>query len=395
MKILVTGGAGYIGSITVRELVKQKYDVVVLDSLESGNREAVDPEAKLEVCDLKDEKAVTKVFDKYNPDAVIDFAAYLAVGESMEDPEKYLQNNVVNFVNLLDIMTEKKCKYIIKSSTAATYGNPLDEKKDIPLKEEYLEDYKPEKSCLLSGEWNGRETEGENFLQMFLDRYIEIFPKRPELKLAEDEITKLRIPTSIYGITKLLDEILMRKYDELHEIKSIALRYFNVCGADPSGEIGEAKPKATTLMSVAIDQILGKVKIVNILGRDYPTPDGTGIRDYIHPCDLAIGHLDALEYLIENNKSDAFNLGTGKGSSVLEVIDAVERASKKKVKTADAPRRNGDPVLSIADPSKAGKVLNWKAKYNLTDMAETAWKWHSSHPNGYVNFKLQETRYKQ
>jgi UDP-glucose 4-epimerase len=382
-KILVTGGAGYIGSITVRELVKQKYDVVVLDSLESGNKEAVDPQAKLEVCDLEDRGAVAEVFEKYNPEAVIDFAAYLAVGESMENPEKYIQNNVVNFVNLLDVMAEKKCKYIIKSSTAAAYGNPLDEKVDIPLKEDYLERYKPEKSCLLPGKWNEKDTEGEEFLQIFLNRYDEIFSARSELKLTNEEITKLRIPMSIYGLTKLLDEILMRKYDELHGIKYIALRYFNVCGADPSGEIGEAKSKPTTLMTVVIDQILGKVEIVNILGRDYPTPDGTGIRDYIHPCDLSTGHLDALEYLIKNNKSDAFNLGTGKGSSVLEVIDAVEQASGKKVKTADAPRRSGDPVISVSDPSKANEVLGWKARYNLTDMAETAWKWHSNHPKGY------------
>lgn len=383
MKILVTGGAGYIGSITVRELVRKKYDVIVLDNLESGNKKAVDPQAKLEVCDLKDRQAVVKVFDKYKPDAVIDFAAYLAVGESMENPEKYIQNNVVNFVNLLDVMAEKNCKYIIKSSTAATYGNPLDEKVDIPLREDYLERYKPEKSSLLPGKWNQKDTEGEEFLQIFLNRYNEIFSARSDLKLTNEEITKLRIPMSIYGLTKLLDEILMKKYDELHGIKSIALRYFNVCGADPMGDIGEAKPKPTTLMTMAIYQVLGKIPIINVLGRNYPTPDGTGIRDYIHPCDLAHGHLDALGYLIKNNKSDAFNLGTGKGSSVLEVIDAVERASDKKVKTSDAPRRSGDPVISVADPGKAERVFGWKAKYNLADMAETAWKWHSNHPYGY------------
>jgi len=380
--ILVTGGAGYIGSHTVKELIKEGYSVVVLDNLEAGHKEAVDPAATLEIVDLKDKSKILSVFDKYKIDAVIDFAAYLAVGESMEDPGKYLKNNVLNFINLLDAMVEKKCKYIIKSSTAAVYGNPTKES-DIPWKEDFVENYQPGESALLDGKWQGEKVAGDQFFNKFIAAYENATKNRPELQLTESEKSKLKIPLSIYGLTKLLDEILLKKYDEISKIKSVSLRYFNVCGADPSGEMGEDKPKPTTLMIMAIYQLLGKISQLNILGKDYDTPDGTAIRDYIHPSDLSIGHVLALENLIQTNQSDIFNLGTGKGSSVLEVIEAVERASGKKVKTVDKPKRSGDAIISIADPSKAEKILNWKARYSLDDMAKTAWKWHNSHPSGY------------
>lgn len=385
-KILVTGGAGYIGSHTVKKLVEDNFDVVVVDNLESGHREAVDKNAKLEVADLADKEKIKIIFQKYQPDAVIDFAAYLAVGESMENPKKYFQNNVINFVNLLDAMQEIGCEYLAKSSTAAIYGNPI-KNSDIPWKEDFTEKYSPKSSALLSGKWDNKDIKGEDFLQKFITLYNIEFKKRSELKLTIKEISSLRIPLSIYGVSKLLDEILMKKYNKLFDLKSVALRYFNVCGADPEGSIGEAKPKPTTLMILAIYQILGKIPELQIFGQDYPTPDGTAIRDYIHPSDLADGHIVALEYLIKANGFDVFNLGTGQGSSVLEVITAVEEASGKRVKTRDCPRRSGDATISVADPTKANKLLNFKTKYNLLDMAKTAWRWHSQNLRGFETKK--------
>lgn len=381
-KILVTGGAGYIGSITVKEFVNQGYGVVVLDSLEAGSRMAVDSKAILEVCNLEDKEATDAVFKKHKIDAVIDFAACLAVGESMEYPKKYLKNNVDNFINLLDAMKENNCHYIVKSSTAAVYGNPTSES-DIPWKEDFIEEYKPEKSALLEGNWDREKVADEKLFSKIIEYYENKYQNRPELELSNEEKIKLRIPMSIYGLTKIIDEILLTKYDKVCGIKSIALRYFNVCGADPEGVLGDAKPNPTNLMTLAIWQALGKKSYIEILGKDYETKDGTGIRDYIHPSDLATGHIRAQKYLMKENVSDVLNLGTGTGSSVLEVIAEVEKACGNKIIVKDSPRRSGDPAVSIADASKAQNLLNWKAKYNLTDMVETAWKWHCNHLNGY------------
>ena len=389
--ILVTGGAGYIGSITVRELVKEGHDVVVLDNLEAGHKEAIDSKVKLEVVDLKNKDELAKVFSKYKFDAVIDFAAHLDVGKSMSKPKSYMQNNVVNFINLLDSMVEAGCKYIIKSSTAAVYGNPLDEKKDVPLREEYLTEYKPKESALLEGVWDNKEVKGEEFFQKFIGYFENHFIDRPDLKLTNTEKTMLRIPLSIYGLSKLLDEIILKKYDDISGIKSVALRYFNVCGAHPSGDMGEDKPNPSTLMIIVIQQLLGKRDEVKIFGDDFKTPDGTGVRDYIHPSDLATGHITALLNLIKTNESDTFNLGTSNGSSVYEVIKACEKASGKKVKYSVEGRRSGDPSISIAKVDKAKKILGWKAKFNLGDMAKTDWEWHVGHPNGYETTKEPES----
>jgi UDP-glucose 4-epimerase len=338
LTILVTGGAGYIGSFTVKELLDQQFDVVVLDSLENGHKESVDPRAKLEIADLGDLGATEKVFDKYKIDAVIDFAAYLAVGESMENPEKYMRNNVEKFVKLLDMIVKKNCNYIIKSSTASVYGNP-EKESDFPLKEDYQENYKPEKSALLTGEWDGVDVEGEDFFQKLINYYEEKFSNRAELKLTEDELTKLRIPASVYGFTKLIDEILMNKYNQASEINYVTLRYFNVCGASFDGETGEDKPNPTTLMTMVIYNLLSKTGKLKVFGNDYPTKDGTGVRDYIHPLDLATGHVAALNYLLSGKNSDTFNLGRGTGYTVFEAIDSVEKASCKKVEYEIVPRR--------------------------------------------------------
>ena len=379
--ILVTGGAGYIGSITIKELIENGYKVIVLDSLENGHREAIDPSATLEIVNLKDKPGIDQIFKKYEIDAIIDFAAYLAVGESMDQPEKYLENNVFNFINLLEAAKNNNCKLIIKSSTASTYGNPLNED-DFPLKENYTEKVRFESSRLFPGKWDDKNLEGEDFFQYIISAYQK--KVSPEMKLDEEEIGILRTPTSVYGLTKLLDEIVMKKYDKLSDLKGIALRYFNVAGADQGGEIGEDKPNPTNLMTVTVLSLIGKRPKLQIYGNDYETRDGTGIRDYIHVSDLAKGHVKALKYLLENQKSDTFNLGNGIGYTVLEVIAAVEKASKLKVDYEIVPRRSGDPAISTADPTKAKTVLDWEAKYSLNDMADTAWKWHSSHPDGYL-----------
>ncbi|MFA5926890.1 MAG: UDP-glucose 4-epimerase [Patescibacteria group bacterium] len=381
--ILVTGGAGYIGGFTVRQLLDEGYKVVVIDSLENGHREAIDTRAVLEVINIADSSGVSKVFQQYKPVAVIDFAAYLAVGESMEDPLRYMKNNVENFIGLLDVMVKHGCKYVIKSSTASTYGDPLHES-DFPLREDYQATFKPEKSALLPGKWDGKDVSGERFFEKIIDYYRELVIDREELALTDEEITKLRIPASVYGLTKLLDEILMKKYDNLYGVKSVALRYFNVCGAGENGEIGEDKPKPTTLMTLCFWNILGRTAELSVFGDDYPTEDGTCIRDYIHPLDLATGHIAALRYLTQNNASNVFNLGNGKGYSVFDVIREAESASGKKVNYKVVSRRSGDPAVSYCDPSRAGTVLGWKASHDLSNMAKTAWDWHSKHPEGYA-----------
>lgn len=379
--ILVTGGAGYIGSFMVKELLDNDYKVVVLDSLENGHKEAVDKRAILEVVNLDNKNATDEVLKKYKPHAVIDYAAYLAVGESMEEPEKYMKNNVFNFIRLLDVMKDNGCNYIIKSSTASSYGNPED--KYFPLKEDYQDIYKPTESALLGGKWQNKEVAGEEFFQLIISYYNDLIKGRPELELNEGDLAKLRIPASVYGLTKVLDEILMKKYETFTPIKHIALRYFNVCGAAEDGFRGEDKPKPTTLMTLCFWNILGKTGDLQVFGTDYPTKDGTGIRDYIHPLDLASGHLAALKYLGSQNKSQTINLGRGEGYTVFEVMNAVEKACGKKISYKVVGRRSGDPAISYADPGKALELLDWKAKYNLSDMANTAWKWHSANPKGY------------
>lgn len=373
-KILITGGAGYIGSIATKSFLDQNFEVVVLDSLENGHREAVDSRAKLEVFNISEREKLTNLIKEEKFLAVIDFAAYLAAGESMENPQKYIENNVENFIILLDAMSESHCRHIIKSSTAATYGNP--EAKFFPLKEDYQDRINFKNSALLSGKWEREELEGEAFLAKIIDYYQEKYRNRPELLLSAEEIARLRIPASVYGVTKLLDEILLKKYEKFSGIKSVVLRYFNVCGALPDGSLGENKPNPTTLMTLCFWNILGKTGKLSVFGNDYPTKDGTGVRDYIHPLDLASGHIAALNRLIQNDRSETLNLGTGQGYSVLEVIEAVEKATGMKISYEMKGRRTGDPAISYSDPTKAKEVLNWEAKYNLTDMANTAWQWH-------------------
>jgi len=379
--ILVTGGAGYIGSITVKNLIDAGYDVVILDSLENGHREAIDSRAKLEIANLGKIEEIRAIFAKYHFDAVIDFAAYLMVGESMTQPKSYMNNNVANFINLLDVMSQSGRTKLIKSSTAAVYGSPSNES-DFPLSEDYVWTFKPTQSSLLNGEYDNDGMSGEDFFQKIISYYDEMIANRSELKLSDDELTSLRIPTNVYGLTKLLDEILMKKYEKIAGIKSIVLRYFNVAGADTSGEIGEDHPVETHLIPRLIKNIT-KNEEFQLFGTDYQTKDGTAVRDYIHVTDLALGHIEALKYLLEENISNTFNLGSSDGYTTLEILDAVEKVTGGKINRIDAPRRPGDPAKLLANPEKAKKVLKWETKRDIYDMIETAYKWHEAHPNGY------------
>lgn len=380
--ILVTGGAGYIGSITTKTLLDQNYNVIVVDNLCAGHRNAVDKRAIFELADVGDKTQIAAILKKYSIDAVIDFAAYLAVGESMTEPEKYFDNNVKNFVNLLDVLTESGVKKIIKSSTAAVYGTPKNSA-DLPLTEDYVDNFQPNESALLNGTYNNEPLTGDLFFDKIINLYRNTFGERNDLQLNNDEITKLRIPTSIYGLTKLLDEIIMKKYDNGSGLKFVALRYFNVAGADISGDLGQDNENPTHLFASAIYNLLGKKDKLLVFGNDYPTKDGTGIRDYIHVNDLAQGHIAALKYLFTNDKSDVFNLGTGIGYSVIDIINAIEKTTQKKIIYEFAPRRSGDVAKLYANPQKAKTLLGWQAQYSITDMAQTAWNWYTKHPNGF------------
>lgn len=379
--ILVTGGAGYIGSITSRKLIENGFDVVIVDNLVGGHRKAIPENVNFELANVGNTEVMKEIISKYKPVAIIDFAAYLSVGESMSEPLKYFENNVANFINLLDAMVATGCRYIIKSSSAAVYGNPDDEK-CFPIQENYLEDIHLKKSALLNGMTDGKEVHGDEFLMRFLELYKEKTKDRKYLALNDNDLELLRIPTSIYGLTKLLDEICLLKYDTELGIKHVALRYFNVAGADISGNIGEDHQPETHLIPLIIGNILGKNPLM-VYGTDYKTADGTAIRDYIHVTDLAQGHIDTLRYLLEKDTSDVFNLGNNKGYSVLEIISMVEKVTGKKTSYKADKRRSGDPERLLACADKIYQNIGWKAQYSLEDMVKTAWQWHQKHPNGY------------
>lgn len=327
MAILVTGGAGYIGSHTVRELVEDGRDVVVYDNLSRGHREAVGEGTPLVVGDINDYIKLKETMQKYAIDSVIHFAAESQVGESMANPEKYYFNNVVGTLNLLKAMKDCDVKKIVFSSSAAVYGEP----QEIPITER----------C----------------------------PKNP---------------TSVYGRTKLMVEKILVDYDVAYGIRHVALRYFNAAGAHVSGEIGEDHTPETHLIPIIMEVALGKRDKIKIFGTNYPTPDGTCIRDYIHVTDLAKAHILALDWLINGGPSRAYNLGNEKGFSVLEVIETVERITGIKIPREETSRRLGDPAVLIASSKKITDELGWIPRYTtLDDMVKTAWNWHSKNPNGF------------
>ncbi len=328
MSVLVLGGAGYIGSHTVDRLVDQGQDVVVVDSLVTGHRAAVNDKAKFYQGDLADQDFMRKVFTE-NPeiDAVIHFAAYSLVAESMKKPLKYFDNNTAGMIKLLEVMNEFDIKNIVFSSTAATYGIP----EKMPIMESDPQD-----------------------------------------------------PINPYGESKLMMEKIMRWADEAYGTKFVALRYFNVAGAKPDGSIGEDHGPETHLIPIVLQVAQGKRDKLQIFGDDYNTPDGTNVRDYVHPFDLADAHILAVDYLRKGNESNAFNLGSSTGFSNFEIVEAARKVTGKEIPAEIAPRRGGDPDSLIASSDKAREILGWKPQFdNIERIIETAWAWHSSHPNGY------------
>ena len=326
MAILVCGGAGYIGSHMVAELIEKGEEVIIVDNFQKGHRDAV-VGRKVYEGDLRDREFLDKVFSENNIEAVIDFAADSLVGESVTEPLKYFNNNVGGTITLLEAMRDHKVKYIVFSSTAATYGEP----ESIPIQE-------------------GDRT----------------------------------VPTNPYGESKLMVEKVLKWASNAYGIKYTALRYFNAAGAHPDGTIGEDHRPESHLIPLIIQTALGQREKIMIFGDDYDTADGTCIRDYIHVMDLADAHLLALNRMRKGGDSAVFNLGNGKGFSVKEVIEATRKVTGREIKEEIAPRRAGDPAVLVASSQKAIEELNWKPKYNsLETIIETAWKWHLSHPKGY------------
>jgi UDP-glucose 4-epimerase len=327
MTIMVLGGAGYIGSHTVYALIERGEDVVIVDNLETGHIEAIHEKARFYQGDIRDRAFIDSVFDKEQIDAVIHFAANSLVGESMTDPLKYYDNNVNGTKVLLQSMVAHNIKRIVFSSTAATYGEP--------------------------------------------DR----------VPILETDRTE---PTNTYGETKLSMEKMFKWTDVAHGVKYVSLRYFNACGAHESGQIGEAHSPETHLIPLVLQVPLGQRETINIYGDDYPTEDGTCIRDYIHVTDLAQAHILAVEYLMNGNDSNVFNLGNGVGFSVKEVIEVARKVTGHAIPAVISERRAGDPARLIASSDKAREVLNWQpAHADLEEIIASAWKWHSTHPKGY------------
>ncbi|WP_446816984.1 UDP-glucose 4-epimerase GalE [Dysosmobacter sp.] len=324
--ILVAGGAGYIGSHMVALLVKRGYEVVVADNLRTGHWQAVKGARKMYVGDLRDGAFLHQIFTENKIDGVINFAAFSLVGESVTNPLKYYGNNVEGAVSLLSAMQAHGVDKIVFSSTAAAYGEP--EKQ--PIEE-------------------GDRTE----------------------------------PTNPYGATKLAIENMLKWCDCAYNIRYVALRYFNAAGSDTEAGIGEDHNPESHLIPLVMKTALGQRDHIGIFGEDYPTPDGTCVRDYIHVKDLAEAHLLALEYLEWGGSSDVFNLGNGAGYSVREIIETARRITGKEIKAVVEPRRGGDPSVLIASNKKAAEVLGWKPVLGLDQIISDAWAWHSGHPNGY------------
>ena len=325
--ILVAGGAGYIGSHMVALLVEKGYDVVVVDNLRTGHWQAVKGARKLYVGDLRDAAFLDQVFSENKIDGVINFAAYSLVGESVTNPLKYYGNNVAGSQSMLTAMKEHGVDKIVFSSTAATYGEP--EKQPI-------------------------------------------------------EETDRTDPTNPYGASKLAIEGMLKWCDKAYGIHYVALRYFNAAGSNPEAGIGEDHNPESHLIPLVMKTALGQRSHIGIFGDDYPTLDGTCIRDYIHVTDLAQAHILALDYLIKGGENNVFNLGNGVGFTVKEVVDVAREVTGHPIPAKIAPRRAGDPAQLIASSEKAVKVLGWKPQYNdLGTIVASAWAWHKNHPHGY------------
>lgn len=327
MTILVTGGAGYIGSHTVKLLKKAGYEVIILDNLVYGHQDIVENvlKVKLIVGELSDRPLLDEIFNTYSIDAVIHFAAYAYVGESVENPAKYYRNNVVATLNLLETMVAHSVNKIVFSSTCATYGVP----KKIPLTEDHPQN-----------------------------------------------------PINPYGASKLMVERILADFSKAYGLNSVIFRYFNASGADSEGKLGEDHNPETHLIPLVLLTALGKRDSISIFGTDYDTSDGTCIRDYIHVEDLGQAHILGLEYLLNGGKSDFFNLGNGNGFSVKEVIEIAKKVTQKDITVKIGDRRPGDPPILVGSSEKARKMLNWNPNYaNLETIIAHAWQWHQLRMN--------------
>ncbi|MEL6160356.1 MAG: UDP-glucose 4-epimerase GalE [Cyanobacteria bacterium J06627_32] len=321
-KVLVTGGAGYIGSHAVLALVDKGYDVVVLDNLVYGHRDIVETvlDVELVVGELGDVALLQDLFSRHQFDAVMHFAAYAYVGESMSDPGKYYRNNVSGTLTLLEAMASSNIHKIVFSSTCATYGIP----ETTPI--------------------------------------LESAPQNP---------------INPYGFTKLVVERILKDFDRAHQIKSVVFRYFNAAGADPAGRLGEDHAPETHLIPLVLMTALGKRDAISIFGTDYPTPDGTCIRDYIHVSDLASAHVLGLEYLLKGGDSNIFNLGNEQGFSVKTVIDTAKEVTGRPITVIEDDRRPGDPPILVGSAAKASEILGWQPAHGeLSEIVKHAWQWH-------------------
>ena len=329
MRLLVLGGAGYIGSHTALELIKNGHEVIVVDNLVTGYEKAIPDKAVFYQGDIRNFDFLDNLFKTEKIDAVIHFAAYSLVGESVTNPLKYYDNNLYGTKVLLEAMIKNNVNKIVFSSTAATYGEP----ENIPILES-------DRTC----------------------------------------------PTNPYGETKLAMEKMFHWASKAHGLSYVSLRYFNACGADATGQIGEAHNPESHLIPLVLQVPNGKRESVSIYGTDYDTPDGTCIRDYIHVTDLAEAHILAVEYLANGGESDIFNLGNGVGYSVREVIETARNVTGHPIPATEVPRRAGDPARLVASGEKAKRVLGWEPKIKrLDEIIASAWKWHKAHPEGYTN----------
>ncbi|MEN6355741.1 MAG: UDP-glucose 4-epimerase GalE [Armatimonadota bacterium] len=326
MAILVTGGLGYVGSHAVKMLMERGESVVSLDDLVFGHKEAASG-SEIVVGDIGDKDLLRKIFSSHKIEAVMHFAAFADVGESVADPKKYYVTNVSKSLAMLDVMLEFDIKMMIFSSSAATFGEP----KEIPIPEDHPKD-----------------------------------------------------PTNPYGRSKLMLEEILKEYERAYGLRSISFRYFNASGADPSGLIGEDHKPEHHIIPLVLEVASGKREKFSMFGTDWPTPDGTCIRDYVHVTDLAQAHVLGLEALRNGKQTSVYNLGNGSGYSNREVIATAEQVTGKKINVVDAPRRPGDPAVLVASSKKIMSELGWSPKYpELKTIIETAWNWHSKHPNGY------------
>lgn len=328
MNILVAGGAGYIGSHVVQEQCRSGHEVVVLDNLQTGHRMAVG-EAKFVQGDISDQALVRETVKRFGIQAAVHLAADSLVGESMQLPGKYFRHNVGKGAAFLEALADSGVRYFVFSSTAAVYGEPI------------------------------------------------------ETPITEDHPTQ---PTNVYGATKLMMEEMLRWYERIYGLRWISLRYFNAVGADRNGLIGEDHDPETHLIPLVLKTALGKRPALQIFGDDYPTPDGTCLRDYIHVADLSAAHILALEALTLGSPSAIYNLGNGSGFSVREVIQAAERVVGHSIPVEVAPRRAGDPAVLVASSERIKADLRWQPKYNdLEKIIRTAWLWHQTHPDGFAD----------